>query len=93
MMVTLLQGNVEELQGIEDESYDLALSLHALNYVEHAGRAFAETSRVLRPGSAFVFSVHHPFDACLEEGPPYGVVRGYWEREQDWQWDFPKQKV
>ena len=93
VMVTLLQGNVEELQGIEDESYDLALSLHALNYVEHADRAFAETFRVLRPGSAFVFSVHHPFDACLEDGPPYGIVRGYWEREQDWQWEFPKQRV
>lgn len=88
--VTLLQGNVEHLKGIEDESQDLALSLHALNYVERVDRAFAEAYRVLRPASPFVFSVHHPFDACLEEAPPYGVVKGYWEREQDWQWDFPE---
>lgn len=86
--VTLLQGNIEELKGIDDESQDLALSLHALNYVEHAELVFAEAYRVLRPESPFVFSVHHPFDVCLEDGPPYGVVKGYWESERDWQWDF-----
>ena len=48
---------------------------------------------MLRPGSPFVFSLHHPFSACLEESPPYGVARGYWEAEQDWQWDFSESKV
>ncbi len=93
VLVTLLQGSVEQLKNIEDESHDLAVSLHALNYVERADRAFAEAFRVLRPGSALVFSVHHPFDVCLEDGPPYGVVKGYWEEKQDWQWDFVKQGV
>ena len=93
VLVTLIQGSVEELKGVEEESQDIALSLHALNYVERADRAFAEAYRVLRPGSPFVFSLHHPFDACLEGGPPYGVTRGYWEREQDWQWDFPEKRV
>ena len=93
VLVTLLQGSVEELKGIEDESQDLALSLHALNYVEHMDRALAEAYRVLRPGSPFVFSVHHAFGACLEDGPPYGVIKGYWEREQDWQWDFSEGRV
>ena len=90
VLVTLLQGNVEELKGIEDESQDLALSAHALNYVEKLDRVFAEAYRVLRPESPLVLSVHHPFDACLEDGPPYGVTKGYWEEEQDWQWDFPE---
>ena len=93
VLVTLLQGNVEELPQVEDETQDLALSLHALNYVEHADLALAEAFRVLRPGAPFVFSLHHPFSACLEEGPPYGVVKGYWEGEQDWQWEFPNDKV
>lgn len=93
VLVTLLQGNVEELKGIEDESQDLALSLHALNYVERIDRVFAEAFRVLRPDSPFVLSLHHPFDVCLEDGPPYGVVKGYWEKEQDWQWDFPEKKA
>ena len=48
---------------------------------------------MLRPDSPFVLSLHHPFDVCLEDGPPYGVVNGYWEKEQDWQWDFPEKKA
>ena len=91
--VTLLQGNAEELIGIEDESQDLAVSLNALSYVERIDRAFTETFRVLRSGSPFVFSVHHPFFASLEGGPPYGVVNSYWQNEQDWQWDFPEKSV
>jgi ubiquinone/menaquinone biosynthesis C-methylase UbiE/ADP-ribose pyrophosphatase YjhB (NUDIX family) len=93
VQVTLVQGNVEELRGVEDETQDLALSIHALNYVERIDRAFAEAYRVLRPGGAFVLTLHHPFDACLEDGPPYGVTKGYWQRELDWQWDFPKGAV
>ncbi len=93
VQVTLLQGNVEHLKQIDDESQDLALSLHAMNYVERADRAFAEAHRVLRPGSPFVLSVHHPFDASLEGTPPYGVVKGYWQHEVDWQWEFAEGKV
>jgi ubiquinone/menaquinone biosynthesis C-methylase UbiE/ADP-ribose pyrophosphatase YjhB (NUDIX family) len=93
VMVTLIQGSVEELKGIEDESQDLALSIHALNYVEQADRALAEAFRVLRPDSPLVFSLHHPFGACLEDGPPYGVTRSYWQAEQDWQWEFSEARV
>ncbi len=89
VVVTLVQGNVEELRGIDDETQDLALSIHALNYVERIDRAFAEAYRVLRPGASFVMSLHHPFDVCLEDTPPYGVTKGYWQREIDWQWEFP----
>ena len=93
VQVTLLQGSAEQLKEIEDESQDLAVSAHALNYVERADRAFAELFRVLRPGSHFVFSVAHPFDACLEGGPPFGVIKGYWETQQDWQWEFPERNA
>ena len=93
VLVTLLQGSAEQLQEIEDESQDLAVSAHALNYVERADRAFAELFRVLRPGAHFVFSVAHPFDACLEGGPPFGVIKGYWETQQDWQWEFPERSA
>jgi SAM-dependent methyltransferase/ADP-ribose pyrophosphatase YjhB (NUDIX family) len=93
VVVTLLQGNVEELMDIEDETQDIAVSAHALNYVEQAGRAFEEAYRSLKPGGALVFSVHHPFDACLEDSPPFAVGKGYWEPELDWQWEFPDQQV
>ncbi len=93
VLPTLLQGNVEELRGVEDETQDLALSNHALNYVERIDRALAEAYRVLRPGAPFVMSLAHPFDACLEGTPPYGVSKSYWQQELDWQWDFPKANV
>jgi ubiquinone/menaquinone biosynthesis C-methylase UbiE/ADP-ribose pyrophosphatase YjhB (NUDIX family) len=93
VLVTLLQGSVEELRGIDDATQDLALSNHALNYVERIDRALAEAYRVLRPGAPFVMSLAHPFDACLEGTPPYGVTKSYWQRELDWQWDFPKANV
>ena len=93
VLVTLLQGSVEHLKGIDDESQDLAVSVHALNYVERIDRAFAEAYRVLQPGAAFVFSVHHPFDACLESVPPFGVTKRYWDAALDWQWDFSEAGV
>ena len=93
VIVTLLQGSAEELHGIEDESYDLAVSVRALNYVERIDSALREAFRVLKPGAPFVFSVHHAFDASLEDQPPYGVAKGYWQPELDWQWDFPEAGV
>jgi len=88
VLVTLVQGNVEELRGIDDETQDIALSLHAMNYVERINRAFDEAYRVLRRGSPFVLSVHHPFDVCLEDVPPFAAKKRYWDEELDWQWDF-----
>jgi SAM-dependent methyltransferase/8-oxo-dGTP pyrophosphatase MutT (NUDIX family) len=93
VLVTLLQGNVEELREIDDKTQDIVLSLHALNYVERIDRAFAEAYRVLKPGASLVFSVHHPFDACLDDDPPYGVAKGYWQEELDWQWEFSEANV
>lgn len=93
VLVTLLQGNAEQLREIEDESQDLVISAHALNYVERADCAFTEVFRVLRPGSPFVFSVGHPLKACLEGGPPYGVQKSYWDTRQDWRWEFPEKKA
>jgi ubiquinone/menaquinone biosynthesis C-methylase UbiE len=93
VLVTLMQGTVEELRGVEDETQDIVFSAHALNYVEKIERAFDEAFRVLRPGGAFVLSVHHPFDACLEKSPPFSVAKRYWDEQLDWQWDFKEAAV
>ncbi len=93
VLVTLLQGNVEELHGIDDETQDLVLSNHAMNYVERIDRAFAEAFRVLRQGAAFVLSVHHPYDVALNDAPPFAVTKRYWDEQLDWQWDFSEAKV
>lgn len=93
VLVTLLQGDASDLGRFGDERFDLALSVHAMNYVEHADRAFAEAFRVLRPGGALVLSVHHPFHACLDDEPPFGVLRSYWDVEVDWLWEFAEAPV
>jgi SAM-dependent methyltransferase/ADP-ribose pyrophosphatase YjhB (NUDIX family) len=93
VLVTLLQGNVEDLKQIEDETRDLAISAHAMNYVERPDRAFAEAYRVLRPDSPLIISVDHPLRACLEGDPPYAVQKSYWEGQEDWRWEFSEANV
>jgi SAM-dependent methyltransferase/ADP-ribose pyrophosphatase YjhB (NUDIX family) len=93
VLVTLLQGNAEDLKQIEDETRDLAISAHAMNYVERPARAFAEAYRVLRPGSALIISVDHPLRACLEGDPPFAVQKSYWESQEDWRWEFSEANV
>lgn len=86
--VPFVQGNVEELPHVDSETQDIAVSAHALNYVEHADRCFAEVFRVLKPGGVFVFSVQHPMDACLDDRRPHAVIKGYWEVQHDWEWEY-----
>jgi ubiquinone/menaquinone biosynthesis C-methylase UbiE/ADP-ribose pyrophosphatase YjhB (NUDIX family) len=86
--VPFVQGNVEELPHVDAESQEIVVSAHALNYVEHADRCFAEVFRVLKPGGFFVFSVQHPMDACLDDKKPHALLKGYWEVERDWEWEY-----
>lgn len=88
LVVPFVQGNVEELPHVDSGSQDVVVSSHALNYVEHADRCFAEVFRVLKPGGIFVLSVQHPMNACLSDRPPYGLEKGYWEVQRDWDWEY-----
>lgn len=83
----LVHGSVEDLRVIDDESVDIAISIHTLNYVEHADLCFSETYRVLRPGGVLAFSVQHPADASTHDEPPFGFDKPYFQVESDWPWD------
>jgi len=50
LIVPFVQGNIEELPQVENESQDLVVSAHALEYGEGIERCFAEVARVLKPG-------------------------------------------
>jgi len=71
----------------------VVVSSLVLTQVQHIDRCFAETGRVLSPGGLFAFSIHHPFDACTDDQPPYGIVRSYWQEEEQYDWEDPETGV
>lgn len=82
----LVHGSVADMPVIDDESVDVAVSIHALNYVEHADLCFAETHRVLRSDGVFAFSVQHPANASTHDEPPFGFEKSYFQVEKEWPW-------
>ena len=82
----LIHGSVEDLRVIDDESVDIAVSVHALNYVEHADLCFTETLRVLRGNGILAFSIQHPAFASTRKDPPFGFDNSYFQVEAEWPW-------
>jgi SAM-dependent methyltransferase len=61
-----VQGSVTDMSMIADESYELAFSAFALQWVEDLAACFEEAYRVLEPDGRLVFSVDHPFYRHLD---------------------------
>lgn len=57
--------NMEELI-FPDKSIDFAYSSLAIHYLEDWEKVFKEIYRVLKPGSEFLFSCHHPVRFAME---------------------------
>jgi SAM-dependent methyltransferase len=60
------QTSVTDLEGFDDDSFDLAFSAFAFQWVEDLERAFREARRVLEPGGRLVYSVDHPFYKTMD---------------------------
>ena len=84
---SFVQGPVEDLSRFDDDSFDLAVSSHALNYVERIEDALREAHRVLRGGGSLVIAVGHPFNSTLTDSG-VRVQHSYFEPQRDWSWDF-----
>ncbi len=78
----------EDLSRFDDESFDFAVSSHALNYCLELERALSEIHRVLSGGGEFTFSVTHPISTRVSDRAPYGLDSSYWDETQDWTWTF-----
>lgn len=84
---SFVEGDITDLSRFDDASFDLALSIHALDFVEDAERVLGEASRVVRPGGVLAIAVLHPMNQVLTEEPPYTAVRPYWASYVDFDWD------
>jgi ubiquinone/menaquinone biosynthesis C-methylase UbiE/ADP-ribose pyrophosphatase YjhB (NUDIX family) len=85
---SFVQGSVDDLSRFDDDSFDLAVSIHALGYVQDVDRALGEAARVLKPAGVLAISVPHPFHAVLSDEPPFVAERSYWSEHIDWDWQF-----
>ncbi|MDT8914026.1 GrpB family protein [Amycolatopsis sp. PS_44_ISF1] len=85
------QADVTEPLSFADGSFDLITASLVLHYLEDWGPVLAQFRRVLRPGGALVFSVHHPGEDW------HWFDRGnYFERElleDEWELDGHRQPV
>jgi ubiquinone/menaquinone biosynthesis C-methylase UbiE len=85
---SFVEGSIEDLSRFDDESFDLALSIHVLDYVERVDGALREAARVLKPGAVLAIAIKHPFGAHLDGPPPLHMWNSYWAPHADWPWEF-----
>jgi len=52
--------SADSLNGIKDNEYDIAISVLAIQNMEHFTKVFNETSRVVKNGGKFIFILNHP---------------------------------
>ncbi len=64
--IELHQGDITDLEVIEDESYDFIYSAYAFQWIENLQKVFSEASRVLKSGGTFLFSLPHPMFHYLD---------------------------
>jgi ubiquinone/menaquinone biosynthesis C-methylase UbiE len=57
--ISLIEGDITEIP-LADESFDIVFNAWVFGWIEDLESCFRETSRVLRPGCRFVFSIPHP---------------------------------
>lgn len=93
--ISTVCSNMEDLSFAASGSYDLVISMSAINYVEGYNNVCREVSRVLKPGGRFIYSVQHPFLMCVgatelwpheKANPNYsytGPIQWKWNEDDD----------
>jgi SAM-dependent methyltransferase len=100
--VQFREGMAEDLGAFPDESFDVALSSYAFDYVTDLRRAYDEVRRVLRSpdpasskaGGRFVFCLSHPWFQAVgwylagdADAPEVGSYAA-WPVVEEWDWAF-----
>ena len=86
-------GDMEHIDVLNDESFDIVLSSCAIGYSENPTQTFSEAFRVLRRPGLFVFCVVHPMAnrgrVVTYGGRKYWGIGNYFDRRRRfWTWKF-----
>jgi ubiquinone/menaquinone biosynthesis C-methylase UbiE len=92
--VQFIKGDMEDIHMVPDESKDLVVSSHAMNYASDIQAVFSECARVLRKGGRLVTCINHPVwivlgDALQEDD--FSKIRNYYGEVSD-KWDWHRYK-
>ena len=100
--VQFIEGMAEDLSAFPDESFDIALSSYAFDYVTNLRRAYNEVWRVLcspdpasgKPGGLFVFCLSHPWFQAVgwhlagDSDAPDVANYAAWPAVEEWDWTY-----
>lgn len=90
--VKFLKMDMEDMSELEDGSFDLILSSHAMNYASDIKRVFEECNRLLRNSGRLVTCLSHPLwvvlESVLTKNDPSGLVNYFEGIDDIWDWEF-----
>ncbi|MCU1352104.1 MAG: Methyltransferase domain [Acidimicrobiales bacterium] len=88
------EGDLAELPFLRSDSVDAVVSAMALTEVDDLARVFRQVHRVLKPESAFVFTLPHPAFGMLDPtgAEPLRVQRAY-DDDTPVTWDLGRDQV
>jgi len=67
--VNFIQGDIENLSMVDNESIDIAFSAYVFDWVQNLDEVFKEAFWILNKTGILVFSMGHPFYNCLGDSP------------------------
>lgn len=74
--------DMEELDGLEKNSYDIVISVCALMYIQNLKKVFKDVSALLKKNGKFIFSVDHPMLQAL------GAKELWPEENASWSYNY-----
>ena len=87
-----LKMDMEDMSELEDGSFDLILSSHAMNYASDIKRVFEECNRLLRGSGRLVTCLSHPLWIVLEivllKNDLSGMINYFEGIDDIWDWEF-----
>ncbi len=98
--VRVVQGDMRDLSGFADGSFDIVWHSHSIVFVPDAHRVIGEVGRVLAPGGVYRASTMHPVTLRMYgtwNGTGWGFTQSYFEDGavpfEDATWEFDDVKV